>query len=215
MHAILLLILSVLITNSNCFSSEPPEIEEPNTEQVRQIAISMLAFREEILESTTASLKTDKVLYEFFGQKKGKKYRVLKGKCTLGRLKSFSSRLQDDIEEMTNDKDGLANICNQFSTRAIAKEKFDEALEFYGISSREKVASRIDYFESHLTKLTAVKSHVDALVDVITPQSMTLKKSWEYFESHIEEYLPSMSVPEIARLKPLFLVYVHDYYGLD
>ncbi len=144
----------------------------------------MLAFHKEILESVTVSLKVDAVLYDFFGKKKGKKYKVLKGTCSLERLKSFSSRLQDDIDEITNDRCG-PSACDQFTAA------------------------------DSTTKLIDVKSHVDTLIAVTTTQAITLKKTWEYFESHIEEYLPGMPKVESASFKPRFSAHVGEYYGLE
>ncbi len=215
MNAILLLMLSVLVANSTGFSSAIPEIEDPSTEQVRQIAKCMLAFHKETLESVTTSLRPDKVLYEFFEHKKGKKYKVSKGSCTLERLKSFSSRLQEDIDEMTTDRDALISVRDQFTKGSITGAEFDEVLESYGIADRGKVASQIEYFISHLPKLATVKSHVDALVAVVMPQSITLENSWSYFDAHKEEYLPGMVVAEIAVFKPQFFAYVGEYYGLE
>lgn len=215
MNAILLLMLAVFVANSNGFSSGLSEIEDPSTEQVRQIAKCMLVFHKETLESVTTSLRTDKVLYEFFEHKKGRKYKVSKGTCTLERLKSFSSRLQDDIDEMTTDRDALISVCDQFTKGSIAEVEFDEALESYGIYDREKVASRIDYFISRLRTLETVKSHVDALVAVTIPQSITLGNSWNYFDAHREGYLPGMTVVQITAFKPQFFAHVREYYGLE
>ncbi len=241
MHVILLLMLSVLTTNSNCFSSVAPEIEEPSTEQVRQIAKCMVVFHKEMLESVTASLKADKVLYDFFGHKKGKKYKISKGICTLGRLKSFSSRLQDDIDEITSCKNCITDTYDQLIKGALSEDEISEAFSFYEIEdniansysqfligalsedelrkdfeseAKEKVDEWLYSLTARATKLTNVKTHVDTLISMKIPQSITLKKSWKYFESHIGEYLPGMSVVKIAAFKPRFFSYVSEYYGL-
>lgn len=216
MHIILLLTLFTFIINLNCFPSSSPEgIEELNTEQVRQITRCMVAFHEETLESVTISLKPDRILSDFFLKKKGKKYKVSKGKCSLGRLKLFATKLQDDITEMTTDKDGLISIRDKFAARTITAIEFDEALESYGIYDREKLASWISFFNSHTEKLATVKSHVEALIAVTIPLSVTLETAWEYFKSHRDGYLPGITDVEIAGFKPRFFAHVSEYYGLE
>lgn len=189
----------ILVANLSCFPSIPPEsIEELSTEQGRQITKCMVAFHEETLESVTTSLKADNVLYDFFGKKKGKKYKVSKGICTLARLKSFVSKLQDDIDEMTSNKDELISTRDKFKDRTIEEVEFD-----------------INFFSFHIKKLTTVKSHVEALIAITIPRAVTLETAWKYFESHREDYLPSIPVAEIADFKPRFFAHVRRYYGLE
>lgn len=216
MRIILLLALFVFITNAHCFPSAPPEdLEELNTEQVRQIARCMVAFHGETLESVTASLKGNKILSDFFRKKKGKKYKVSKEECTLGRLKLFVTKLQEDIDEMTANKNGLISIRDKFAARTITDIEFDDALESYGIMDREKVTSWTSFFSFHIKKLTTVKSHVEALIAVTIPLAITLETAWGYFDSHREAYLPGMTAIEMAGFKPRFFAYVGEYYGLE
>ncbi len=49
-------------------------------------------------------------MYTFFEHKKGKKYKVQKGQCTLEKLKTFSSYLQDDIYDLTVQKGGIESV---------------------------------------------------------------------------------------------------------
>jgi hypothetical protein len=216
MRIILLLTLFVFITNPYCFPSPPPEdLEGLNSEQVRQIARCMVAFHRETLESVTASLKKDKILSDFFRKKKGKRYKASKEECTLGQLKSFVLKLQEDIEKMTSYKAELFSLRDKFATHAIAEVEFDDALESYGIYEREKVASRIDFFTSDIKKLATVKSHVEALIAVTIPLAITLETAWGYFDSHREAYLPGMAAAAMVEFKPRFFAHLREYYGLE
>ena len=64
--------------NSSDHHNIVPEVDDLNTEQVRQIAICMLQFYKESLEKVTVSLQKDPIVYAFFEHKKGKKYKVQK-----------------------------------------------------------------------------------------------------------------------------------------
>lgn len=208
-------IIALLIPagNSSDHHNIAPEVDDLNTEQVRQIAICMLQFHKESLEKVIVSLQKDPAVYAFFEHKKGKKYRIQKGQCTLEKLKTFSSYLQDDIYDLTVQKCELATAHAQFTIGAIARSEFDEFLDLYGIGDRRQIDALVDFYSKRIKKLENVKTHVDGLISTKIPKVITLKRAWKYFKHHLPDYFHHLSVDELKDFKPKFLTHLHDYYG--
>ena len=190
-----------------------PEVDDLNTEQVRQIAICMLQFHKESLEKVIVSLQNDPTVYSFFEHKKGKKYRIQNGQCSLEKLKKFSSYLHDDIHDLTAQRAGLASVNAQFIIGITAKSEFDEFLDSYGIGGREEIKASIEFYSKKIKKLADVKTHVDGLISSTIPNAITPKRAWKYFKSHLPDYFGDLSPEEIHDFKPKFLVHLHDHYG--
>lgn len=207
------ILFSIPAGNSSNHHTIEPGIDELNTEQVRQIAACMLQFHKESLASVTIFLQKDPTLYAFFEHKKGKKYKVQRGQCTLEKLKIFSSYLQDDIYDLTVQKGGLAAAHAQFIIGTIAKSEFDEFLDSYGISDRGQIDFLVDFYSKRIQKLENVKTHIDDLISTTVPKAVTLKRAWKYFKHHLPDYFHDLSTGELKNFKPKFLTHVSDYYG--
>jgi hypothetical protein len=189
-----------------------PEVDDLNTEQVRQIAICMLQFHKESLEKVIISLQKDPAVYAFFEHKKGKKYRIQKGQCTLGKLKIFSESIEEDIKKYQTDKPKFVYAHDQILGLALTSDVV-EILHDYKIESLNDLQSFIQYCDKNLTKFTEAKASVDGLIAATIPKVITLKRAWKYFKHHLPDYFHHLSVDELKDFKPKFLTHLHDYYG--
>jgi hypothetical protein len=198
--------------NSSDHHNIVPEVDDLNTEQVRQIAICMLQFYKESLEKVTVSLQKDPIVYAFFEHKKGKKYRIQKGQCTLGKLKIFSESIEEDIKKYQTDKAKFVYAHDQILGLALTSDVV-EILHDYKIESLNDLQSFIQYCDKNLTKFTEAKASVDGLIAATIPKVITLKRAWKYFKHHLPDYFHHLSVDELKDFKPKFLTHLHDYYG--
>ena len=199
--------------NSSDHHNIVPEVDDLNTEQVRQIAICMLQFYKESLEKVTVSLQKDPIVYAFFEHKKGKKYKVQNGQCSLEKLNRFSSHLHDDIYDLTTLKNDLIITNAQFTSGNITETQFDEFLALYGIEDRKKISPSLYFYSKKIEKLESVKIHVDGLIATKVPKAITTKRAWKYFKSHRPNYFDDLSPEGMHDFKPKFLVHLRGHYG--
>ncbi len=183
----LFIVLSIPAGFSSNLSNIESEIDSPNAEQVRQIGKCMIKMHEESLE-IPISLKKDVVVYDFFVRKKGKKYKIYDGQCTLGKLKIFSEYLNEDIEILNEKKVDFKHM-NEFTHS----------------------------FSRRLVKLVTVKNHLDTLILTVIPEVITSRRAWKYFKLHFLEYdyFSERSKKQIKEFKPIFLAHVRDFYGIE
>lgn len=213
----ILFALSIMLFSPTGHCSDPHNIvsepEELNSEEIRQIASCMIQLHKELLE-VPVDLKKDSKVYEFFIHKKGKKYKIYNGQCTLGKLKIFSEYLQEDIEDLTLSKADLLSIRNQFDEETIASEHAAEILDSYAVANSKDLEAFILHCDTHLMKLAKVKTHIDILTSALVPKLVTARKAWKFFKSHLPDYFENWSKAKISSFKPRFLEHVRDYYGI-
>ena len=173
---VLLIMLSLPLGNSSDIGDFDSRIEDSNGELGRVRAAG--TFNDAALENTTVYLQDDSTVYEFFTRKKGKKYKVKNGQCTLGQLRSFSSYLQEDfdavtaeIESLVVEKKCLTIERNKVITPAYAQFINGEITEenFYKIRSayevkKAKIENLLSTYSSSSLKLKDVIFHVDSLI---------------------------------------------------
>jgi hypothetical protein len=208
---ILIIVLSIPAGNSSGHNNYASEVDELNTEQVRQIATCMTQLYEESLD-IPVYLNSNSKIYSFFVHKKGKKYRIQKGQCTLGKLKIFSEYIEEDIKNYQTDKARFVYAHDQILGLALTSDVV-EILHDYKIESLNDLESFMQYCDKNLTKFTEAKANVDGLISATIPKVITLKSAWKYFKHHLPDYFHDLSPAAMHDFKPKFLVHLRDHYG--
>ena len=202
-----------LLFSSSAYASQAQEIKEFNTEATRQIGIAMVKFHKAAIDEQIVDIRDHQAVRKFLRPKKGKKYRVPRsGMCPLGRLVTISSKLAEDTDDYSSLQADLTEIYNSYHAGEISPDDFKLNLTDYGLKNTKQLNRSLAQLPPRIEKYQKIKNSVDELIQAKLPLALTAEKAWVYFHSHLPDYFGGMIAGE---LKPKFIAYVKDNYGID